>query len=118
MNAICKNSHELAERLDAAMTAIDALRSRRTQFGPDAFDAELDRLFDRRDDVIDEIEAPPAATIGDLILKARALKAFYPDSAALEPGHEAAQDVRLASQIVEALAAMGRAGEDRRPAIA
>lgn len=97
-----------ARRLDAALAAIAAAQD----------DVAVDHAADQRDAIVDEIERAPAATIADLILKAKAIKALYPDCPAFEPDDGATQDIRIASQIVDALAALALASTDALPVAA
>ncbi len=87
---------DLARRLDDALAAIASA----------ADDDAIERAADLRDEIIDQIERAPGSSLADLILKARACKAFYPDCRPFDPGEGASQDKRIASASVEGLATL------------
>jgi hypothetical protein len=91
---------DLSARFTQCQADLAALEAKRDETDSDA----LDQLADARDAIIDLIERAPCDSLAALRLKARALKSIYPDGPPLECDNPS-QDLRLASQIIDGLAA-------------
>jgi hypothetical protein len=91
---------DLSARFAQCQADLAALEAKRDETDSDA----LDQLADARDAIIDLIERAPCDSLAALRLKARALKSIYPDGPPLECDNPS-QDLRLASQIIDGLAA-------------
>lgn len=100
----------LGAALAETQAALAAFRRKR----PDATEEDREPLALRRDELLDAIEAAPAASLEGLKVKARALKAIYSDCSVFDVGDALTTDMRLASRIAEGLSRPRLFRPDRR----